>query len=53
MWILKNSELFDRVNESFEYKKRFLLRLIHHIKSDMDHMRIAGTEPSPWPNKVD
>ena len=33
-----------------EYKKRLLLRYIHHFKSDlinnMDHMRISGTEPS-------
>ena len=35
---------------SYEYKKRLLLRCIHHFKSDwinnMDHMRISGTEPS-------
>ena len=34
----------------FEYKKRLLLRCIHHFKSDlinnMDQMRISGTEPS-------
>ena len=33
-----------------EYKKRLLLRCMHHFKSDliniMDHMRISGTEPS-------
>ena len=33
-----------------KYKKRLLLRCIHHFKSDlinnMDHMRISGTEPS-------
>ena len=33
-----------------EYKRRLLLRCIHHFKSDliynMDHMRISGTEPS-------
>ena len=33
-----------------QYKKRLLLRCIHHFKSDlinnMDHMRISGTEPS-------
>ena len=32
------------------YKKKLLLRCIHHFKSDlinnMDHMRISGTEPS-------
>ena len=32
------------------YKKRLLLRCIHHFISDliynMDHMRISGTEPS-------
>ena len=32
------------------YKKRLLLRCIHHSKSDfinnMDHMRISDTEPS-------
>ena len=35
---------------SCEYKKRLLLRCIHHFRSDlinnMDHMRISGTEPS-------
>ena len=34
----------------YEYKKRLLLRCIHHFKSDlinnMDHMRISGNEPS-------
>ena len=34
----------------YKYKKRLLLRCIHHFKSDlinnMDHMRISGTEPS-------
>ena len=33
-----------------KYKKRILLRCIHHFKSDlsknMDHMHISGTEPS-------
>ena len=33
-----------------KYKKRLLLRCIHHFQSDwinnMDHMRISGTEPS-------
>ena len=33
-----------------QYKKRLLLRCIHHFKSDlidnMDHMRISGTKPS-------
>ena len=33
-----------------EYKKKLLLRCIHHFNSDliynMDHMRISGTEPS-------
>ena len=33
-----------------KYKKRLLLRCIHHFKSDVihniDHMRISGTEPS-------
>ena len=32
------------------YKKRRLLRCLHHFKADlinnMDHMRISGTEPS-------
>ena len=38
--------------ETFQlkYKKRLLLRCIHHFKSDlinnMDHMRILGIEPS-------
>ena len=38
------------VTLTLEYKKRLLLRCIHHFKSDlitnMDHMRISGTEPS-------
>ena len=43
------------LNSSFavkgkRYKKRILLRCIHHLKSDliynMDHMRISGNEPS-------
>ena len=33
----------------FEYKKRLLLKCIHHFKLDLiynvDHMRISGTEP--------
>ena len=33
-----------------KYRKRLLLRYIHHFKSDlinnMDHMRISGNEPS-------
>ena len=33
-----------------KYKKRLLLRCIHHLLSElinnMDHMRISGTEPS-------
>ena len=35
------------IDISFEYKKRLLLRCIHHFKSinNMDHMRISGTEP--------
>ena len=36
-------------NPITEYKKRLLLRCIHHFKSDvinnMDHLRILGTEP--------
>ena len=38
------------LTKSLKYKKRLLLRCIHHFKSDlinnMDHMRISGTEPS-------
>ena len=34
----------------YKYKKRLLIRCIHHFKTDlihkMDHMRISGTEPS-------
>ena len=47
-----NAENLDALKryESTEYKKRLLLRCIHHFKSDiinnMDHMRISGTEPS-------
>ena len=36
--------------KQLKYKKRLLLRCIHHFKSDlinnMDHMRISGNEPS-------
>ena len=35
--------------EILKFKKRLLLRCIHHFKSDlinnMDHMRISGDEP--------
>ena len=38
------------LTKKLKYKKRFLLRCIHHFKSNlinnMDHMRISGTEPS-------
>ena len=38
------------LTKKLKYKKRLLLRCIHHFKSDlinsMDHMRISGTEPS-------
>ena len=38
------------IMKNVKYKKRLLLRCIHHFKSDlihnMDHMRISGTEPS-------
>ena len=45
----------DLINEKkyswLQYKKRLLLRSIHHFKSDlinnMDHMRISGTELEP------
>ena len=41
---------FYHMLNSLKYKKRLLLRCIHHFKSDlinnMDHMRISGTEPS-------
>ena len=41
---------FEVYNPYFKYKKRLLLRCIHHSKSDlinnMDHMRISGTKPS-------
>ena len=40
----------NKTFDAFEYKKRLLLRCIHHFISDliynMDHMRISGTEPS-------
>ena len=42
-----NRSLFLYLNQ---YKKRLLLRYVHHFESDlinnMDHMRISGTEPS-------
>ena len=38
------------LTKKLKYKKRLLLRCIHHFVSDlinnMDHMRISGTEPS-------
>ena len=38
------------LTKKLKYKKRLLLRCIHHFKSNlinnMDHMRISGTEPS-------
>ena len=37
-------------NNDIKYKKRLILRCIHHFKTDlinnMDHMRISGIEPS-------
>ena len=40
----------DIVKNYLQYKKRLLLRCIHHFKTDlinnMDHMRISGNEPS-------
>ena len=40
----------DTREVAFQYKKRLLLRCIHHFKSDlinnMDHMRILGTQTS-------
>ena len=42
--------LLSGVTMICKYKKRLLLRCIHHFKSDrinhMDHMRISGIEPS-------
>ena len=42
--------LFKFEKMSLNYKKRLLLRCIHHFKSDliynMDHKRISGTQPS-------
>ena len=39
-----------KFGKPFKFQKSFLLRCIHHFKSDlinnMDHMRISGTEPS-------
>ena len=41
---------YTRQAKKLNYKKRLLLRCIHHFKSDliynMDHMRISGNEPS-------
>ena len=38
----------DVVSLADKYKKRLLIKCIHHFKSDlinnMDHMRISGTE---------
>ena len=38
------------LTKKLKFKKRLLLRCIHHFKSDpiniMDHMRISGTQPS-------
>ena len=46
-----NHTLFQFINIPYiKYKKRLLLRCIHHFKVDlinnMDDMRISGTEPS-------
>ena len=42
--------LLKSMVHTLKFKKRLLLRCIHHFKSDlinnMDHMRISGTEPS-------
>ena len=41
------------ITKKLKYKKRLLLRYIHHFESDlinnMDHMRISGTS-DPLPN---
>ena len=57
MWLMQN--VFNHnscqiiqyfLSKLVKYKKRLLLRCIHHFKSDlinnMDHMRISGNEPS-------
>ena len=54
--LIQNKNMTEMGEENFEifklvkYKKRLLLRCIHHFKSDliynMDHMHISGTEPS-------
>ena len=50
IWRTKHMMIFVDILGMTEYKKRLLLRCIHHLKSDlinnMDHMRISGTEPS-------
>ena len=42
--------------EYLKYKKRLLLRCIHHFKSDlinnMDHMCISGNEPFYWTTPI-
>ena len=47
IWKLMNSLEVSRIAGFFKYKKRLLLRCIHHFKSDlinnMDHMHIPGT----------
>ena len=41
------------LTKQVKYKKRLLVRCIHHFKSDlvynMDHMRISGIEPRSSP----
>ena len=48
--VSKRMHPIAHVRIMYKYKKRFLLRCIHHFKSDliynMDHMRISGNEPS-------
>ena len=48
--LLKKRRTITSIGFCLEYKKRLLLRCIHHFKSDLinntDHMRISGTEPS-------
>ena len=51
-WVAGSHNIHQWIQVTFnmKHKKRFLLRCIHHFKSDliynMDHMHISGTETS-------
>ena len=50
MWIDVLWKVAHSIHSMTKYKKRLLLRCIHHVKlgliNDMNHMHISGKEPS-------